>query len=352
MIYLLTRLFSSRPLQPKERFLLTAVIGALVAKLLYRKVLGYDYSHKVVLITGGSRGLGFVLAKRLLREQAKVIICARDQAELQRASQLLCREGSDLFTVVCDIRNQDEVQSMVRSIQSTVGPIDVVINNAGIIQTGPLESMKVDDFENAMQTHFYGPLYTIEAVLPSMIKRRCGRIVNIASIGGRISIPHLVPYCASKHALVGLTLGIRSELTKHGISVSAICPGLMRTGSPRNAQFKGQHRKEYVWFKTSDSLPLLSTGAERAARQILEVAGVGRAFYVVGLPHKIADKFHALAPGLFNSLLGYVNRLLPEYAGIKQEQLAGSESKSPWSESWINSLTDRAAIENNEHWTS
>ncbi|MCA9450877.1 MAG: SDR family oxidoreductase, partial [Candidatus Omnitrophica bacterium] len=255
-------------------------------------------------------------------------------------------------TAVCDIRRQEEVKSMVRGIQTSLGPIDVMINNAGVIQTGPIESMTVDDYENSMKTHFYGPLFTIEAVLPEMLKRKRGRIINIASIGGRISVPHLLPYCASKHALVGFTLGLRSELQKHGISVTAICPGLMRTGSPRNALFKGQHKKEYAWFKTSDSIPIVSTGAERAARQILEVASVGRAFYVVGLPHKLADKLHALAPGFVTKVLGWINYSLPGYGGLEQDQLPGFASESSWSKSWVNGLTERAALENNEHWTS
>src|SRR5438270_7691587 len=102
-----------------------------------------------------------------------------------------------------------------------------------------------------------------------MRRRREGRIVNISSIGGKLSMPHLVPYGASKFALTGLSEGMRVELRKDGVFVTTVCPGLMRTGSPVNADFKGKHREEYSWFSISDSLPLLTMSAERAAGQII-----------------------------------------------------------------------------------
>src|SRR6185503_4123757 len=122
------------------------------------------------------------------------------------------------------------------------------------------------------------------AVLPEMRARREGRIVNITSIGGKISVPHLLPYSASKFALVGLSEGLRAELAKDGIVVTTICPGLMRTGSPRNATFKGQHRAEYAWFSIGDSLPVTAMSADRAARQILTACKRGEAEVVLSVP--------------------------------------------------------------------
>src|SRR5437879_7816866 len=121
---------------------------------------------------------------------------------------------------------------------------------------GPIESMNTEYFEEAMLTHFWGPLYSILAVLPEMKAQRRGRIVNISSIGGKISVPHMVPYSASKFALAGLSEGLRAELARHNIVVTTVFPGLMRTGSPVNAMFKGQRPQEYAWFAISDSLPL------------------------------------------------------------------------------------------------
>src|SRR5262249_17300153 len=163
----------------------------------------------------------------------------------------------------CDVTNQDQVQAAVDAVLARWGRIDVLINNAGTISVGPAETMTAEDYEVAMRTHFWGPLYMTLAVLPGMRQRREGRIVNISSIGGKVSVPDLVPYNASKFALVGLSEGLQAELAKDGIVVTTVCPGLMRTGSPRNALFKGQHRAEYVWFSISDSLPILSMSAEK-----------------------------------------------------------------------------------------
>src|SRR5204863_2185868 len=161
------------------------------------------------------------------------------------------------------------------------GAIDVLVDNAGIIQVGPLETMTQEDFRRAMNTHFWGPLNTTLAVLPEMRRRKTGRIVNISSIGGKISIPHLVPYSASKFALVGLSEGLRAELAKDGISVTTVCPGLMTTGSPRNAFFKGQNQAEYAWFSISDALPGVAMNAEAAARAIIRACKRGDAEIVL-----------------------------------------------------------------------
>jgi short-subunit dehydrogenase len=224
----------------------------------------------------------------------------------------------------------------------------VLVNNAGIIQVGPLEVMTFDDFDQAMKSHFWGPLQTILAALPGMRDRGEGRIVNISSIGGKIAVPHLVPYSASKFALVGLSEGLRAELKKDGIVVTTVCPGLMRTGSPRNAEFKGRHREEYAWFSISDALPLTSISAERAARQIVEACRHGDAELVISVQAKLAVLFHGVFPGLTADILGVVNQLLPEPGGIGALKAKGKDSMSSWSPSWLTLLNERAAVVNNE----
>src|SRR5205085_12580634 len=129
---------------------------------------------------------------------------------------------------------------------------------------------------------------TVEAVLPNMRKRRDGRIVNISSIGGKVSVPHLLPYCAGKFALVGYSEGLRAELSDDGIVVTTVCPWLMRTGSPRNATFNGHHKIEYAWFSIGGSLPLLTLSAECAARKILAACSRGDAEVVLDVPAWLA----------------------------------------------------------------
>ncbi len=331
-----------------NKLLLTALsAGAFfAARSLWRQVNTYSFRDRVVLITGGSRGLGLLIARELAREGARLAICARDEDELQKAQTELNRH-TEVIGIPCDIGDRQQVEAFVQAAQHHFGHIDVLINNAGTINVGPMEVMTVEDYEQAMRVHFWGPLYAVLAALPEM-RRRGGRIVNISSIGGKISVPHLLPYCASKFALVGLSEGLRAELRKDGIIVTTICPGLMRTGSPRNANFKGQHEAEYAWFKISDSLPLTSINARRAARQVVEAARHGEAEVVLTVQAKAAALFHGIFPGLTADVLGLVNQLLPDAGGIGAAREKGRESESAWSRSWLTALTDRAAEENNQ----
>lgn len=324
-------------------------LGAVaLGRFLWRRWNEYDLHGKTVLVTGGSRGLGLVLARQFAANGARVAICARDEQELQTASEDLQNRGAEVAAIKCDVTNMSEVEDMVRRVRERFGKIDVLVNNAGTIQVGPLEVMKREDFEHTMRAHFWGPLNTILAVVPEMRERGDGRIVNISSIGGKIAVPHLVPYSASKFALVGLSKGLNAELRKDGIVVTTVCPGLMRTGSPRNANFKGKHRDEYAWFSISDSLPVTSIKAERAARQIVDACKQGRAELVITIQAKMAVTFDALFPELSADLMAVVNRVLPGTGGIGERTAKGRESTSSWSPSWLTRLTEEAAMNNNE----
>lgn len=319
-----------------------------VGRALLQRREPYDFRGKVVLITGGSRGLGLVMARVLAQQGARLALGARDPEELERVHEEFQPRGVEHLTLTCDVTRAEQVQEMVRQVVEHFGRIDVLINNAGVIQVAPMEMMTHEDYDEALKVHFWGPLYAIEAVLPHMRKARAGRIVNITSIGGKISVPHLLPYCASKFAQVGFSQGLRAELAKDGIVVTTVCPGLMRTGSPRNAMFKGQHRAEYAWFSISDSLPGLSMDARDAAQQVIEACRYGKAEVVLSLPAKFATTFQALFPGLTADLLGVVNRFLPGPQGTKHERFKGSESESSWSPSWLTKPTEEAAARNNE----
>ena len=308
----------------------------------------YDFTDRVVLITGGSRGLGLVLGRELASRGARLAICARDRDELQRAKEDLESRGAEVFDVICDVREQGEVESMMADVRSRFGQIDVLINNAGVIQVGPLDAQTQTDFEDAMRVHFWGPFYTMRAVLPEMRRRGEGRIVNISSIGGKIAVPHLAPYCASKFALAGLSSAIRNELVKDGVFVTTVYPGLMRTGSHINALFKGQHRKEFALFSLANGLPFTSISAESAARQIVDASAKGKAELVISPQAKAAVKINALFPELTTSMLALTDQLLPANGGIGPGHASGMESTSVVSPSILTRLVDNASARNNE----
>jgi NAD(P)-dependent dehydrogenase (short-subunit alcohol dehydrogenase family) len=332
---------------------LAAGIGsALLARRLSRARLGISFENRVVLLTGGSRGLGLVMARMLVDEGARVVLLARDLTELERAKgELEARGRGEVMTLRCDVRRRGEVSAAVEAVLDRWHTIDVVINNAGVIQVGPLEHMIHGDFENAMATHFWGPLHLLLEVAPIMRHRRFGRIVNISSIGGRIAVPHLAPYSASKFALTGLSDAVRAELDPYGIRVTTVAPGLMRTGSPIHAQFKGQHENEYAWFKVASSIPGLTIAAERAARQILEACRYGDPTLTITVNAKVAAAANAVMPATMARVMMLVTRLLPSAAGESGNELKKgleNEARTPWTPSIVTTLTDRAAIANNE----
>ncbi len=322
--------------------------GLLAARALVRRAREFDFRGQVVLITGGSRGLGLVLARELAQEGARLGICAREPAELACARADLVGRGAEVLAFPCDVTDRAQVAEWVRVCRDHYGRVDVLINNAGVIAVGPVEVQTLADFEAAMRTHFWGPLYAIMAVLPGMRAQRAGRIVNISSIGGKIGVPHLVPYSASKFALTGLSEGLRAELMKDDIVVTNVCPGLMRTGSPRNAMFKGRHRAEYAWFSISDALPGTSMQAERAARQIVAACKRGDAEVILSAQAVLAVKFHALLPELSADLRALANQLLPAPGGIGANRAKGKDSESALSPSLLTTLGDHAAERNNE----
>lgn len=307
----------------------------------------FSLDGKVVLITGGTRGLGLILARQLADEDASIVICGRSKEALQRASDDLSSRTDDYMAIPCDIADKHQIKEMVRQIKNEMGSVDVLINNAGIIQVGPRESMKEEDYKSAMKVHFWGPFHLMNEVLPDMIGNEAGRIVNIVSVGGKVSFPHLLPYNASKYALSGLSEGMASELRQYNVKVTTVYPGLMRTGSPRNIDVKGQHQKEYAWFKIADSLPFLSMDAEDAAHRIIEAMKKGTRTITLSVPAKLAVAAHGIAPGLTITIFDLINSLLPAKSDDETSR-KGYESSSRLSDSVLTKKTDEAARKNLE----
>lgn len=304
----------------KTQKILLAAGVVLAAREVWARSHEADLGGQVALITGGSRGLGLALAREFADKGCRLALCARDPEELARAKEDLTGRGAQVFTAVCDLRKQDQVDAMVRQVTAHYGQIDLLVNNAGIIEVGPVENQQITDFEDALQTDFWGVLYPIMAVLPQMRARKSGRIVNITSIGGKVNVPHLLPYACAKFATTGLSEGLRAELARDEIVVTTIVPGLLRTGSFLNALFKGDQTGEYAWFSVGDSLPGLSMSAEQAARQIVQATRRGEAERILGLPANLAARFQGLFPGLTSDLSALVNRVLPSPNGADGNQ--------------------------------
>jgi len=331
-----------------------AALGAgavFVARRVLRARRRIDFTDSVVVITGGSRGLGLEIARALAQEGARLVLLARDTVELERARIELAVITATVHAIACDVSQAEQVEAAMAEVIERFGRIDVLINDAGIMQFGPLEHMAQEDFEEAMNVHLWGPFHTMMAALPSMHRQGGGRIVNISSVGGVLALPHAAPYSASKFALVGLSDALRAELARRNIHVTTVCPTLMRTGSHVNATFKGQHQAEFAWFSIGNALPLVSVSARRAARRVVDACRHGDAYLFIGVPARVAAIANALFPGLTADVMALVTRLLPgpnPHGEAGDEQRTGWDSRSRWAPSLLTYRADVAIARNNE----
>jgi NAD(P)-dependent dehydrogenase (short-subunit alcohol dehydrogenase family) len=299
-------------------FLGAILIGALMIVRLIRGQL--SFRNKAVLITGGSRGLGLEIARQLCQQGGRVAILARDSEELARAKADLASRGGDVLPIQCDLLDAAQIQSAVQQTLERFGKIDILINNAGIIEVGPLNHMQREDFDRAMRLHFWAPYDLIMQILPEMRRIGGGRIVNISSVGGKVAVPHLAPYSASKFALTGFSDAIRTELARDNIYVTTVTPGMMRTGSQGHAKFKGDHAAEYEWFELSGNLPLASISAEAAARKILAACAKGKPALIMPLSAYFIVAANALFPNLVARVMRIVDGFLPQQVGQSGDQ--------------------------------
>ena len=309
-----------------------------------------DLEGSIALVTGGSRGLGFLIARELLRRGCYVAICARDAHELKEARELLLRAAptpAHVLTVTCDVGDRRQVEDMIRRIAGDLGALDIVVNNAGVIMVGPESSMTEADYAEAMDVNFWGTVNVARAVLPTMRARRSGRIANVTSIGANVPLPHMVPYTASKFAAFGFSQALAVETRREGISVTTLVPGLMRTGSPVNSWFKGDARAEFGWFGAGSSTPLTAMSADRAARRIVLAIARRERVVVLTWQAKLMRAAHSLAPGLTAELAGLVNAVLPD--DTSRRRWRGMEVDEGYLRNPIYAPMYRAARRNNEY---
>ena len=328
-----------------------AAAGVAAASVSYalRRYRRIDFSARTVLICGASRGLGLELARRFAAERANVVLLARDQERLTEAAQELRRYDAAVSTRRCDVTQAEEARRAITSVIDEFKSIDVLVNNAGIIQVGPAENMNRDDYADALAVHFWAPLNLTTEALPYMKGQGSGRIVNITSIGGKVAVPHLAPYVASKFALVGFSEAMRAELIKDGIYVTTVVPGLMRTGSHINAFFKGQHQKEFALFSIANASPLFSTASERAARQIVEACRYGKAELIITPQARLLHLANSLFPNLTAEVLGLISRGLPSMRSGEGNALKrGWQSHSFVAPSVLTRTADRVIRRNQE----
>jgi NAD(P)-dependent dehydrogenase (short-subunit alcohol dehydrogenase family) len=287
-----------------------AASGALFGWWASRRLRGKSLRGRVAVVTGGTRGLGLRIATLLAEAGCPLAICARSPHEVKEAGLRLAGYGTSVMARSVDVSDPVAMGAFIDEVETHFGRIDILVNNAGIIQAGPLEDMTLADFRQALATDFWGVVYGSLAALPGMRKRGGGTIVNVTSIGGEVSVPHLLPYSCAKAAARAFSEGLTAELGQSGIDVVTVVPWLMRTGSIPFVYFKGRQDEEHAMF-AAGQLPVISVDADRAARRIVRAIERGEARVTIGVLAKLAREAHAIAPGLLSRLFGKLRRYMP-----------------------------------------
>lgn len=264
-----------------------------------------------VLITGASQGSGKATALLFARKGYNVVLAARQANRLEAVAQAVREIGVSALAIPTDVSKIEQVEKLVEQSLAFYDQIDVLVNNAGICLTGEMANTSIDDWQQMMNVNFWGYVYTINALLPHFLERQQGTIVNVGSFGGKMPLPNMTAYCASKYAVTGMTETLRLELAPKAIHVGIVHPGIINSDFLERAVFKGTDTDAQNGRKRMQEMltgPIASQ-PEEIAQAIWDVVKFKIAEKVVG-PIVVATEVHRLFPGLTQWMLeqGVMNR--------------------------------------------
>lgn len=258
-----------------------------------------------VLITGASQGTGKATALLFAKKGYNVILAAREPERLEALANQVLSLGVSSLAIPTDVTNIEQVQYLVNQSLDYYETIDVLVNNAGICLTASTEHTTLEDWHELMNTNFFGYVNMIHTLLPHFLKQKHGTIVNVGSFGGKMPLPQMAAYCASKYAVTGLTESLRLELQKKDIHVCAVHPGIINSNFLERAQFRGEDELEIEQLRQRLDSALASTWVsqpEDIAQAIWNAVEKKQSEVVVG-PAVLATETYRLFPGLMQLIL-------------------------------------------------
>ena len=194
------------------------------------------------VITGGGRGIGQAIVSSLAGAGAAVVVSSRTAEQIESVAEVLTEAGCNAHAVVCDVTDPDQVRCLADQARQLVGPVQILVNNAGVASSAPLKNITLEEWNRLLTVNATGPFLCTQAFMPDMLASGWGRVVNVASIAGKVGAPYIAAYAASKHALVGFTRAVAAEVAAQGVTVNAICPGYVDTPMTGQAIANIAHR--------------------------------------------------------------------------------------------------------------
>ncbi len=257
-----------------------------------------------VLITGASQGIGKATALLFAQKGYDVVLAAREADRLNAVAHAVSAQGRQALAIPCDVTDPQQVNSLVEQALAARGQIDVLVNNAGICSSGPMEKTSLEDWHKVIDVNLWGYVHTIQALLPQFLAQKAGTIVNVGSFGGKVPLPYMTAYCTSKYAVTGLTETLRLELEPLGIQVCGVHPSATNSAFLERSIFRGQDEHDTNQRRQQMQEMLkspLASQPEDVAKAIWDVVKHPQAEVVVGSA-AVATAAYRFAPGLINIL--------------------------------------------------
>lgn len=252
-----------------------------------------NFKDKVVLITGGSSGIGRASAIQFAKKGASLILVARDKTKLDTVSNDLKKFNVSILTFECDVSNKLQVENMAKTILNKYDSVDVLVNNAGFAIYGSVSKTSIEEIESQMATNYFGMVYCVKNFLPSMLKKKSGHIVNVASVAGSFGLPGIASYCASKFAMLGFSEGLKHELKGSGVGITVVSPIMVRTNF-----------FDHPSFEKMPKYSPTSLSPETVAKAVLRASNSSRLEIIVPSFVRGAVWMKGTFPYLINPILG------------------------------------------------
>ena len=252
-----------------------------------------DFKKKIILITGASSGIGKQTAIEFAKKGANLILVARRKEKLELVAKELEKFKISVLVCPCDVSDKDQVKEMSKIVLEKFDSIDILVNNAGFAIYGSVSDLSIDEIESQMETNYLGMVYCIKNFLPSMLEKKSGHIVNVASVAASFGLPGIASYCASKFAMLGFSEGLKHELKNSGIGITVVSPIMVKTNF-----------FDHPSFEKMPKYSPTSLSSKSVANAILKASNSPRLEIIVPSPVRIAVWLKNTFPYLINPILG------------------------------------------------